>query len=119
VQHDQEIAMPSARWRRPSELSSTPPTREQETQRWVDSHHRETEKTLMCAVSSIAVDHENHYAVIEVPRFNSPSGYGVLEIVSRLDPGVQMVDVYAGGQPDLRYKLVDGSWETFRITFKK
>jgi hypothetical protein len=72
---------------------------------------------MMCRVRQITTDAATHMARVDIAPRHAPDMTGTLRVVQRLDPHVEQIDVYAGGEPDVRYRLSDGAWTAWRLVW--
>jgi hypothetical protein len=73
---------------------------------------------MQCFVRQITPDTETHITRVDVDPINATDMGGCIAAVRRHDPAVRQIDVYADGEPDVRYIREGSGWTAWLIRWR-
>ena len=73
---------------------------------------------MQCFVRQITPDLETHITRVDIDRHSATDMYGCIAAARRQDSGVRQIDVYADGEPDVRYIREDSGWTAWLIQWR-
>ena len=66
---------------------------------------------LMCEIKDLCYSFARRAGHLYMAEHNSCDMQGCIALFKRVDPNVQDIATFAGGESDTRYKLTDRGWQ--------
>ena len=101
-------------WRRPRELSATPPTQEEALAEWLTRNQKLADRLTRSHVLRLGYDAETR--TFKIDFAGSGHGGGVWEIARQVAPDAVRIDCYAFNVHDLTFKKSSsGVWRPYLV----
>jgi hypothetical protein len=66
---------------------------------------------VMCNVSEIRIDVDAKRGGLFLPEMNYPDMSSTIRCFTSVDPEIEVIETFVGGEPDTMYIKIDSEWQ--------